>query len=184
MRTFKNYEYKVKIMVDQHQMNSATVSGNAEWNSNQADSAKPAAGPLASVRYTTILLLGVYFGVVLTKAEAVRWQRIHDMFRLQDSHLYYVILTAIVVAMVALQLLKRFRVKTLDGSEISYKPKPYHTGVLLGGLLFGAGWAITGACPGPVYIQLGAGEWWAAITLFGAFLGMYCYALLKSRLPH
>ncbi|MEZ6115931.1 MAG: DUF6691 family protein [Pirellulaceae bacterium] len=171
-------------MVDKNRMNKTPAISDAEWNSNQTDSAKQTSGRVSSVRYTTILLLGAYFGVVLSKAEAVCWQRIHDMFLLRDPHLYYVILTAIVVAMISLQLLKWFRVKTVDGSEITYKPKPYHKGVLIGGVLFGAGWAITGACPGPVYIQLGAGQWLAGVTLLGAFLGMYCYAILKSRLPH
>ena len=81
-------------------------------------------------------------------------------------------------------LIKKFQAKTIEGELIKYKPKPYHTGVIVGATLFGAGWAITGACPGPVYAQIGGGAWMAWITLAGAIIGMFAYANLKSRLPH
>ena len=98
--------------------------------------------------------------------------------------MYLIISTAIVVAMASMFVIKRMGITTIDGKPIEYKPKPYHTGVIIGGMLFGAGWAITGACPGPIYAQIGAGEWMAFFTFGGAMLGMFCYAALKPKLPH
>ena len=130
------------------------------------------------------LLVGVYFGIVLVKSEVVRWQRVHDMFLFKEAHMYLIISVGIVVAMISMLIIKRFQVKTIEGEPIKYEPKPYHTGVIIGGTLFGAGWAITGACPGPIYAQIGGGEWMALITLTGALLGVFAYAYLKPRLPH
>ena len=98
--------------------------------------------------------------------------------------MYLIISVAIVVAMVSMFFIKRFGVTTIEGKPIKYKPKPYHTGVIIGGMLFGAGWAITGACPGPIYAQIGAGEPMAVFTFAGAMLGMFCYAAVKPMLPH
>jgi uncharacterized membrane protein YedE/YeeE len=134
--------------------------------------------------YLAVTLLGVYLGILFTKSEVACWRRVHAMFLFQEAHMYLIIGVAIGVAMVSLLLLKRLGITTLDGQPITYQPKPYQTGVLLGGVLFGAGWAITGACPGPIYAQLGAGEPLALFTLLGALLGMFAYAILKPRLPH
>lgn len=98
--------------------------------------------------------------------------------------MYLIIGVAIVVAMLSMLVIKRLGITTVEGKPITYKPKPYHTGVVIGGMLFGAGWAITGACPGPIYAQIGAGEWLALVTLTGALLGMFSYAALKPKLPH
>lgn len=130
------------------------------------------------------ILMGIYFGIVLTKSEVVRWQRVHDMFLFKEAHMYLIIGLGIGVAMVAMLLIKNRHVKTIEGEPIRYAPKPFHQGVVVGGMLFGAGWAITGACPGPIYAQIGGGEWMALITLAGALLGMFLYANLKSKLPH
>ena len=130
------------------------------------------------------ILMGIYFGIVLTKSEVVRWQRVHDMFLFKEAHMYLIIGLGIGVAMVAMLLIKNRHVKTIEGEPIRYAPKPFHQGVVVGGMLFGAGWAITGACPGPIYAQIGGGEWMALITLTGALLGMFLYANLKSKLPH
>lgn len=134
--------------------------------------------------YLRVLLVGCFFGIVLVKSEVVRWQRVHDMFLFREAHMYLIITMGIVVAAIAMQLIKRLGVKTLDGQPIAYQPKPFHKGVILGGLLFGAGWAITGACPGPIYAQLGAGAWMALATLAGALLGMFAYAYAKPHVPH
>ncbi len=134
--------------------------------------------------YLNVLLVGVYLGILFTKSEVARWQRVHDMFLFREPHMYLIIATAIVVAMLSMWLLKRFHVRTISGQPIRYTPKPYHRGVLIGGVLFGAGWAITGACPGPIYAQIGGGEWFALLTFAGAILGMYSYAALKPKLPH
>jgi uncharacterized membrane protein YedE/YeeE len=98
--------------------------------------------------------------------------------------MYLIISLAIAVAMLSMLLIKKMHIKSVDGKPITYEPKPYHTGVIIGGMLFGAGWSITGACPGPIYAQLGAGEWMAWFTFAGAMLGMFSYAALKPRLPH
>ena len=131
-----------------------------------------------------VLFVGTYFGIVLTKSEVVRWQRVHDMFLLREAHMYQVIATAILVAMVCMVLLKRLGIRTVTGAPIEYKPKPFHTGVIVGGMIFGAGWAITGACPGPIYAQIGGGAWMALFTFAGALGGMFLYAWLRPRLPH
>jgi hypothetical protein len=98
--------------------------------------------------------------------------------------MYLIIGTAILVAMVSMALIRLARLRDVAGRPIQYKPKPYHRGVLIGGVLFGAGWAITGACPGPIYVQMGAGQWPAVLTFLGALAGMYAYAVLRPRLPH
>ena len=130
------------------------------------------------------LLVGVYFGIVLTKSEVVRWQRVHDMFLFKEAHMYLIIGVGVVVAMISMLLIKKFQTKTIEGVPVVYKPKPFQKGVIIGGTLFGAGWAITGACPGPIYAQIGGGAWMALFTLAGALIGMFVYANLKSKLPH
>jgi len=112
------------------------------------------------------------------------WIRIHNMFLFKEAYMYLIISLAIGVAMLAMFLIKRFEIKSVDGQPIEYQPKPYQAGVIVGGILFGAGWAITGACPGPIYAQIGAGTWMALFTFAGAILGMFSYAALKPRLPH
>lgn len=131
-----------------------------------------------------VFLMGLYFGVLVSKSEIARWERIHNMFLFREAHMYLIITVAIAVAMVSMMLIRRFGIRNVDGEPIKYSPKPYHTGVVIGGMLFGAGWAITGACPGPIYAQVGGGEWQALWTLGGAMLGMYGYAVLKPKLPH
>jgi len=130
------------------------------------------------------LLMGTYFGIVLTKSEVVRWQRVHDMFLFNELHMYLIIGVGVGVAMVSMLVIKTMQGKSIEGQPIVYKPKPFHKGVMIGGTLFGAGWAIAGACPGPIYAQVGAGAWMGAITLVGAIIGMFAYAVLKSKLPH
>ena len=128
--------------------------------------------------------LGILFGVVLTKSEVISWFRIHDMFLFKEPHMYLIIGTAIAVGIVSIFLIKKLKVKSLDGSEIKLSGKPYNKGTLIGGLIFGIGWAITGACPGPIFAQIGAGEFPAVFTLIGALLGAYIYHSMKSKLPH
>jgi uncharacterized membrane protein YedE/YeeE len=134
--------------------------------------------------YLRVLAVGTLFGIVLVKSEVARWQRVHDMFLFKEAHMYLIISTGIVVSGIMMLLIKRFGVKTVQGEAVKYKPKPFHKGVVIGGTLFGAGWAITGACPGPIYAQIGSGTWMALFTLLGALAGMYSYAYLKPRLPH
>ncbi len=139
---------------------------------------------LSKLALTLSLLLGVYFGIVLTKSEVVCWKRIHDMFLFNEPNMYLIIGVGIVVAMICMLLIKKFHVKTIEGEPVVYIPKPFHKGVIIGGTMFGAGWAITGACPGPIYAQIGGGAWMALFTLAGALIGMFAYANLKPKLPH
>lgn len=139
---------------------------------------------LSTKGYFGVLVVGVYLGILFVKTEVASWQRIHDMFLFREARMYLIIGLAIVVAGVSMLLMKRAQVRSVEGDLIEYKPKPYHTGVIIGGALFGAGWAITGACPGPIYAQIGAGEWGALVTFSGAMLGMFTYAATKPKLPH
>lgn len=130
------------------------------------------------------LVMGTYFGIVLTKSEVVRWQRVHDMFLFNEAHMYLIIGVGVAVAMISMLIIKSVKAKSIEGKPIVYRPKPFHKGVIIGGTLFGAGWAIAGACPGPIYAQVGAGAWLALFTLAGALLGMFIFAAVKPLLPH
>ncbi len=150
----------------------------------QAISQQQSDSGTSAATYARVLFAGIYFGLVLVKTEVVLWQRIHDMFLFREPYMYLVITTAIIVGGIAMFLIKRFQVNDMTGKPIVYKPKPYHKGVIFGGMIFGMGWAITGACPGPIYAQIGGGEWIAVLTFIGAMGGMYLYAWLRPRLPH
>ena len=142
---------------------------------------KPRMSPFA---YASVLVMGIYLGILFIKSEVASWDRIHKMFLFREANMYLIIGLAIGVAMLSMLLIKKLEIKSVDGKPIKYEPKPYHTGVVIGGMLFGAGWAITGACPGPIYAQIGAGAWMALFTFAGAMLGMFGYAVLKPKLPH
>jgi len=130
------------------------------------------------------LLIGIYFGVVLVKSEVASWFRIQSMFRFEEAHMYLVIGSAVAIGIVSIQLIKMLGSRTITGDTIEFNDKPYQKGILIGGAIFGMGWAITGACPGPIYAQIGSGEYRALISLIGALLGAYLYARFESRLPH
>ena len=130
------------------------------------------------------LLIGIYFGIVLVKSEVASWFRIQSMFRFEEAHMYLVIGSAVAVGIVSIQLIKIIGSRTITGDTIEFNDKPYQKGILIGGAIFGMGWAITGACPGPIYAQIGSGEYRALISLIGALLGAYLYARFESRLPH
>lgn len=130
------------------------------------------------------LLIGIYFGIVLIKSEVSSWFRIQNMFRFEEPHMYLVMCSAVVVGAISIRLIKMTGQKTWFGDPLDLKGKPHQKGTIIGGGLFGVGWAITGACPGPIYAQLGSGEYLALISFAGAFLGAYLYAWLKPRLPH
>ena len=151
-----------------------------------SDKVPPVQDPtrMSAMTYLFVLLVGVYLGIIFIKSEVARWDRIHNMFLFREAHMYLIIGVAILVAMISMSIIKKLGVKSLDGQRIVYKPKPYHTGVFVGGMVFGAGWAITGACPGPIYAQMGAGEWLSFCTFCGAMIGMFSYAALKPWLPH
>jgi uncharacterized protein len=130
------------------------------------------------------LAVGILFGIVFVKAEIVSWFRIQEMFRLQSFHMYGVIGSAVLVGMISIWLIKKFNVKTIYGETIKFYPKKFSKGQIYGGLLFGLGWAITGACPGPLFAQIGTGATVVVVPLLSAIAGTWFYGLLREKLPH
>ena len=131
------------------------------------------------------LLVGFIFGIVLTKSEAVSWYCIYEMFQFQSFHMYGIITTAIITGVIGIQIIKRKNIKDIDGQPIVIADKENsNSRYWIGGIIFGLGWALVGACPGPIYILIGAGFWSIFIVLFGALLGTYLYGVFKSKLPH
>lgn len=129
------------------------------------------------------LLAGIVFGLALTKGEAISWYRIQEMFHFQSFHMYGIFVTAIPTGAVGLYLIKKLKLKTFTGEPIDMPVKTYHHGVVIGGLIFGFGWALTGACPGPLYAQIGAGYTVTIITFASAVAGTWVYAVLQPNLP-
>lgn len=135
------------------------------------------------MRLLKFLIVGILFGIVMTKSEAVSWFRIQEMFRLHSFHMYGVIGTAVVVGALSVWLIKRRNATSLEGEKISIPNKEFRYGQIFGGLLFGLGWAITGACPGPLYAQIGSGFSVIVLTLLFAILGTWSYGALREKLP-
>ena len=135
----------------------------------------------ANLKY---LIVGIFFGIVFVKAEIISWIRIQEMFNLESFHMYGVIGCAVAVGLISVQLIKKFNIKTLDGEKIEIQPKTFNKGQIYGGLLFGFGWAITGACPGPLFAQIGTGATVIVVTLVSAIAGTWVYGLIKDKLPH
>ena len=130
------------------------------------------------------LVLGILFGIVFVKAEIISWFRIQEMFRLQSFHMYGVIGSAVATGMISVQLIRRFRIKTIRGEQIMIPDKVFKKGQIIGGFIFGLGWAITGACPGPLFAQIGSGFTVVAVTLIFALLGTWVYGKFADRLPN
>ena len=126
------------------------------------------------------LIVGILFGIVFIKAEIISWFRIQEMFRFHSFHMYGVIGSAVVVGMISIFIIKKFNIKTLAGEEVHLVPKKFHKGQVYGGLLFGLGWAITGACPGPRYAQIGAGYLAVIVSLASAIAGTWVYGWLRK----
>jgi len=127
---------------------------------------------------------GIIFGILIIKGEVVSWFRIQEMFRFQSFHMYGIIGSAIMTGMISIVLIKKLRIKTINKEEIVIPPKKFHKGYIYGGLLFGSGWAITGACPGPLFAQIGSGATVIIVTLLSAVAGTWVYGYFKERLPH
>ncbi len=131
------------------------------------------------------LLVGFFFGLVLTKAEAVSWYRIYEMFHFQSFHMYGIIMTAVVTGLIGIQIIKRKNFKDINGEPISIPDKEKGSArYWIGGIIFGLGWALAGTCPGPIFILLGAGFWPVIVVLIGALAGTFAYGLFKDKLPH
>ncbi|MCU0379628.1 MAG: YeeE/YedE family protein [Chitinophagaceae bacterium] len=130
------------------------------------------------------MLLGVLFGIILVKSEVISWFRIQEMFRLQSIHMFGVIGSAVVVGMISVFLIKKFKVKTIYGEKIVLSDKKFNKGQIYGGLTFGFGWALTGACPGPLFAQIGSGATVIIVTLLSAIAGTWIYGRFREKLPH
>ena len=130
------------------------------------------------------LFAGVLFGIVAVKSEIISWFRIQEMFRLHDIHMYGVIGMAVFTGAISILIIKKFNIKTIDGNEIKLNDVKWDKGKLIGGAIFGLGWALTGACPGPIYAQVGSGYSVIIITLISAILGTYTYGSIRHKLPH
>jgi uncharacterized protein len=130
------------------------------------------------------LMVGMVFGIIFVKAEIISWFRIQEMFHLQSFHMYGVIGSAVIVGAISVWLIKKFNVKTIYGEQIAFKPHTFSWGQVYGGLLFGLGWAITGACPGPLYTLIGTGATVIVVTLLSAIAGTWVYGYFRERLPH
>ncbi len=129
-------------------------------------------------------VVGILFGIIFVKAEIISWFRIQEMFRFQSFHMYGVIGSAVVVGMISVFLIKKFNIKTIYGETVEFHPKTFNKGQIYGGLMFGLGWAITGACPGPLFAQIGTGATVIIVTLLSAIIGTWVYGKFRDKLPH
>ena len=137
------------------------------------------------MRHLYAVLLGALFGGILVKAEVLSWFRIQEMFWFQSFHMYGIIGSAIVVGAISLQIIKRIEAKSISGDLINPADKKFNKkGNLIGGIIFGCGWALTGACPGPLYALVGSGYGIILVSIFSAMLGVVGYGVLKDKLPH
>ncbi|PSK93163.1 DUF6691 family protein [Taibaiella chishuiensis] len=130
------------------------------------------------------LVIGILFGILFVKSEVISWFRIQEMFRFQSFHMYGVIGSAVAVGMVSVALIKKYRIRTIYGEPITFPVKTFHKGQVVGGLIFGLGWALTGACPGPLFAQIGTGATVVIVTLLSAIAGTWVYGRFRDRLPH
>lgn len=137
------------------------------------------------MKFIRYIFIGIVFGITLAKAEVISWYRIYEMFKFESFHMYGIIGSAVLIGIVAIQIIKRFNVKSLDGHPIHIHPKQFSIPrYLIGGIVFGLGWAMTGACPGPMFILLGNGVGVILVVIGSAVLGTYAYGRLRNKLPH
>lgn len=137
------------------------------------------------MKYLRFLILGILFGIILSKSEAISWYRIQEMFRFQDFHMFGIIGTAVITGILVIQVIKRGKMKDAQGQYIQVvEQEPGYARNLIGGSIFGLGWAITGACPGPLFILVGHQSWVFIIALIGAVLGTFTYGMIGHKLPH
>ena len=137
------------------------------------------------MKFLKFLLVGIFFGIVLVKSEAVSWYRIFEMFKFQSFHMYGIIGSAVFLGVLFVYILKRQKIKSIEGNPIHIAPKDKgFIRYIAGGTIFGLGWALAGACPGPMYILLGTGVFSMLIVIFAALLGTFAYGVIKHKLPH
>lgn len=137
------------------------------------------------MKYLKYLLVGIFFGIVMVKSEAVSWYRIFEMFRFESFHMYGIIGSAVTLGIIIVALIKKNHMKSSEGMEITFNPKDKTWArYILGGTIFGFGWALAGACPGPMYVLFGTGAYSILLVIGGALLGTYAYGALRDKLPH
>jgi uncharacterized membrane protein YedE/YeeE len=130
-------------------------------------------------------ILGIVFGIIMTKSEAISWFRIHEMFRFESIHMYGIIGVAVIIGAASMFAMKKFKIKTLTDKLVTYTPLNLNIKRhLLAGTIFGLGWALMGACPGPMFVMLGHGFWIFLVVILGATLGTFSYGVVKDKLPH
>lgn len=137
------------------------------------------------MRYLKFLAVGIFFGIVMYKSEAASWFRIYEMFHFASFHMYGIIGSAVIIGVIGVQIIKRRDLKTVENKAMHLKPK--NSGIyryLIGGIIFGLGWALTGACPGPMFVLAGAGFYSILVVIAGSILGTLAYGILYKKLPH
>ena len=130
------------------------------------------------------LLIGIIFGIILIKSEVSSWYRIQEMFRFQSFHMYGVIGSGIAVALIGKLFLRKLKIRSATGNEIVARKKKYHHGLIIGGILFGIGWGLTGICPGPLYALIGKGIYPLIVIFISALAGTWVYSFFRQKLPH
>lgn len=131
------------------------------------------------------LIAGILFGVIMTKSEAISWYRIQEMFRFQAFHMYGIIGTAVMLGVIGVAIIKKYKLKDIYGNPIQFHPKEKSVvRYLAGGTIFGLGWALTGACPGPIVVNIGYGFLSMGVVFLFAIIGTYLYGIIKDKLPH
>ena len=137
------------------------------------------------MRTLIYLFIGILFGITMFKSEAASWFRIYEMFKFESFHMYGIIGTALGVGLLVVQVIKRYKIKSFFGDVITFPPKEKSISrYLIGGIIFGLGWALAGACPGPMFTLVGAGYAPILVVIAASLLGTFLYGLLKDKLPH
>lgn len=137
------------------------------------------------MRTVIYLLIGIVFGITMFKSEAASWFRIYEMFKFESFHMYGIIGSALIIGIVMVQLIKRLNIKSIYGEKIDFSPKAKSfSRYMYGGIIFGLGWALAGACPGPMFTLVGAGYVPILLVILASILGTFLYGLLKNKLPH
>jgi uncharacterized membrane protein YedE/YeeE len=137
------------------------------------------------MKFIKFLVVGIIFGIVMSKSEAISWYRIQEMFRFQSFHMYGIIGTAVVLGVIGVQIMKRYKLRDFSGNEIMFHPKEKSIiRYLIGGTIFGLGWALSGACPGPMVVNIGYGYLMMGIVFISSILGTFIYGYIKDKLPH